>query len=134
MRCISNFPQLQQTNSKWKNYTSVYYYTRNQFHEFILGLDNKDLIVYDVLYRTFREASNMHRSQITQMTVWQLKQSIIQIDRLYDELRNSMSPPATCTTIRCYQESHNKSIGTQSIRYLWVFQGNEIQIDNWVLF
>jgi hypothetical protein len=89
------FPQLQQTNSKWKNYTSVYYYTRNQFHEFILGLDSKDLIVYDVLYRTFREASNMHRSQITQMTVWQLKQSIIQIDRLYDELRNSMSPPAT---------------------------------------
>jgi translation initiation factor 2 beta subunit (eIF-2beta)/eIF-5 len=89
------FPQIQQINSKWKNYTSIYYYRRNQFYEFILGLDNKDLVVYDVLYRTFREASNMPRSQITQMTVGQLKQSHIQIDRLFDELRNSMSPPAT---------------------------------------
>jgi hypothetical protein len=89
------FPQLQQINSKWKNYTSIYYYRRNQFHEFILGLDDNDLIVYDVLYRTFREASNMPRSQITQMTVGQLKHSLIQIDKLYDELRSSMSPPAT---------------------------------------
>jgi hypothetical protein len=55
----TEFPQLQQINSKWKNYTSIYYYRRNQFYEFILGLDNKDLVVYDVLYRTFREASNM---------------------------------------------------------------------------
>ncbi len=89
------FPQLQQINSKWKNYTSIYYYSRNQFHEFILGLDNNDLVVYDVLYRTFREASNMPRSQTTQMTVGQLKHSTDNIDSLYDELRNSMSPPAT---------------------------------------
>jgi hypothetical protein len=38
---------------------------------------------------------NMSQSEITRMTVGQLKHSPIQIDRLYDELRNSMSPPAT---------------------------------------
>jgi len=92
------FPQLQQINSKWKNYTSIYYYSLNQFHEFILGLDNNNLIVYDVLYRTFREASNMPRSPITQMTVGRLKCSPIQIGRLYDELRKTMSPPVTIAT------------------------------------
>jgi hypothetical protein len=89
------FPQHQQINSKWKNYTSIYYYRRNQFQEFILGLDNNDSAVYDVLYRTFREASNMPQSQITQMTVGQLKHSPNNIDRLYDKLRNSMSSPTT---------------------------------------
>jgi hypothetical protein len=37
----------------------------------------------------------MPRSEITQMTVGQLKGSTTHIDRLYDELRNSMSPPST---------------------------------------
>jgi hypothetical protein len=92
--CIE-FPQLQNINPKWKNRCSIYYYKRSQFHEFILGLDNNGLIVYNVLYKTFREASNMPQSQITQMTVGQLKHSAAHIDRLYDELRNSMSPPAT---------------------------------------
>jgi hypothetical protein len=49
------------------------------------------------MYKTFREASNMPRSQISQMEVGQLKHSTNNIDRLYDELRNSMSPPATLT-------------------------------------
>jgi hypothetical protein len=53
------FPQLQKINSKWKNYTSIYYYKLTEFHEFILGLDNNGLMVYNVLYNTFREASNM---------------------------------------------------------------------------
>jgi hypothetical protein len=39
----------------------------------------------------------MHRSQITQMTIGQLKHSTDNIDILYYELRNSMSPPATLT-------------------------------------
>ena len=89
------FPQLQKINSKWKNYTSISYYKLTEFHEFILGLDNNDLMVYNVLYNTFREASNMPRSEVTQMTVGQLKHSTIQMDKLYHELRNSMSPPAT---------------------------------------
>lgn len=92
---VVEFPQLQKINPKWKNRCSIYYYKRSQFREFILGLDNNDLIVYNVLYRTFREASNLSQSEITRMTVDQLKHSPIQIDRLYDELRNSISPPAT---------------------------------------
>ena len=80
------FPQLQEINSKWKNHTSIYYYDKKQFHEFILGLDNNDSIVYSVLCATFREASNMSKSEISQMTVGQLKHSPAQIDGLYDEL------------------------------------------------
>jgi hypothetical protein len=90
------FPQLQKIDSKWKNRSSIYYYKRTQFREFILGLENNDLTVYSVLYKTFREASNMPQSQITQMTLSQLKHSPTDIiDRLYDELRKSMSAPTT---------------------------------------
>jgi hypothetical protein len=92
--CVE-FPQLQSINSKWKNRCSIYYYKRNEFHDFILGLDNNDLIVYNVLYNTFREVSNMPQSEITQMTISQLKHSSVQIDKLYDKLRLSMTPPAT---------------------------------------
>jgi hypothetical protein len=38
-RIFIEFPQLQTINPKWKNQTSIYYYKRNQFHEFILGLE-----------------------------------------------------------------------------------------------
>jgi hypothetical protein len=89
------FPQLQKINPRWKNHTSIHYYNKKEFHEFILGLDNNDSIVYDVLYNTFREGSNMHKSKVSQMAVGQLKHSPVEIDRLYDELKNSMSPPAT---------------------------------------
>ncbi|MFL6412592.1 MAG: hypothetical protein ACJ71K_15305 [Nitrososphaeraceae archaeon] len=53
------------------------------------------MIVHNVLYKTFREATNIPHSEITEMTVSQLKHSPIQIDELYNELLNSMSPPAT---------------------------------------
>jgi hypothetical protein len=89
------FPQLQKVNSKWKNRSSIYYYNLPEFHEFILGLDNNDLTVYDILLKTFREASNIPHSEITQLTLGQLKQSPVQIDRLYRELQNSMGPPST---------------------------------------
>jgi hypothetical protein len=93
---FAQFPQLQKISPKWKNHTSIYYYDKKEFHEFILGLDSNDSIVYSVLYNIFREGSNMRKSQMIQMHVGQLKHSPIQqIDRLYDELRNSMSAPAT---------------------------------------
>jgi hypothetical protein len=87
------FPQLQTINPKWKNQTSIYYYKRKQFHDFILGLENNDSIIYSVLYKTFREASNMRKTELTDMTVSQLKHSSAHIDRLYDELRKHMSAP-----------------------------------------
>jgi hypothetical protein len=89
------FPQLQEINRRWKNYSSIHYYKRKEFHEFILGLDNNDSIVYNILYKTFRECSNMSKSETNQMTVGELKHSIVDMDKLYDELRNSMSAPTT---------------------------------------
>jgi hypothetical protein len=92
------FPQLQTINSKWKNHSSIHYYKQKQFHDFILGLENNDWQVYSVLYKTFREASNMRKTElIRMMTIGQLKHSPAHIDRLYDELRNSMSAPSTLT-------------------------------------
>jgi hypothetical protein len=96
-RIFIEFLQLQTINPKWKNQTSIYYYKRNQFHEFILGLENNDSVIYSVLYKTFREASNMRKTELTQMTVSQLKHSPAHIDRLYDELRNTMSAPTALT-------------------------------------
>jgi hypothetical protein len=89
------FPQLQTINPKWKNHSSIHYYERKQFHDFILGLENNDSIIYSVLYKTFREASNMRKTELTQITVGQLKHSPSYIDRLYDELRKSMSAPTS---------------------------------------
>ncbi len=91
------FPQLQTINPKWKNHSSIHYYKRNQFHEFILGLENNDSIIYSVLYKTFREASNLSKSELTDMTVGRLKHSPAHIVRLYDELRKRMSAPAPLT-------------------------------------
>lgn len=75
--------------------TAAYITTNEEFHEFILGLDNNDSIVYNILYKTFREASNMPKSETNQMTVGELKHSIVDMDELYDELRNSMNAPIT---------------------------------------
>lgn len=88
------FPQLQPIDPKWKNLSSIYYYEQSQFQDFILGLENNDLQVYSVLYKTFREASNMKKTNLTQMTVGRLKQSPKLMDDLYNELRRSMNPPA----------------------------------------
>ena len=49
------------------------------------------------MQKRFRETSNMPQSQISHMTVRQLKHSPAQIDRLYYELRNSMNAPTTLT-------------------------------------
>jgi hypothetical protein len=49
------------------------------------------------LYKTFREASNIRKTELTQMTLSQLKNSPAHIDRLYDELRNTMSAPTALT-------------------------------------
>jgi hypothetical protein len=93
-RFFKEFPQLQNINPKWKNQTSIYYYDKKRFNEFILGLDNNDSIVYDVLYSTFREGSNMPKSQINHITVGELKHSDVQIDRLFEKLRDSMRAPS----------------------------------------
>ena len=93
-RFIKQFPQLQNINPKWKNQTSIYYYDKKHFREFILGLDSNHSIVYDVLYSTFREASNMPKSQINQITVGELKHSNVQIDSLFERLHDSMSAPS----------------------------------------
>jgi hypothetical protein len=93
-RFFKEFPQLQNINLKWKNQTSIYYYDKKRFSEFILGLDNNHSIVYDVLYSTFREGSNMPKSPINQITVGELKHSNVQIDSLFEKLRDSMSAPS----------------------------------------
>ncbi|HEY7082505.1 MAG TPA: hypothetical protein VH500_22680 [Nitrososphaeraceae archaeon] len=88
------FPQLQPIDPKWKNLSSIYYYEPSQFQDFILGLENNDLQIDSVLHKTFREASNMKKTKLTQITVGRLKQSRKLMDGLYDELRRSMNPPA----------------------------------------
>ena len=89
------FPQIQPISPKWKNQSRACYYTRREFHDLILGLEDNDSTVYSVIYKTFVETSNMPKSELTQMTIGQLKHLPAAIDKLFDELRSSMSGPAT---------------------------------------
>ena len=64
----------------------------------------------------------MPRSQITQMTVGQLKHSPTHIDSLYDELRRSMSPPATLVLpFDTTKKVRAKALETEGTRHLWNF-------------
>ena len=87
------FPEVQRIDPKWKNLSSIYYYKPSEFQDLILGLENTDLQIYGILYKTFREASNMKKTKLTQITVGQLKQSRKHMDDLYNELTRSMNPP-----------------------------------------
>ncbi|MGC2575892.1 MAG: hypothetical protein WA364_30685 [Candidatus Nitrosopolaris sp.] len=90
-----NFPQLQPINTEWTNLTSIYYCSFAEFENFIFGLEDDEMPVYDVIQKTFREGSNMKKDKAPKMTVGQLKQSPLQIRKLYDDMRNTMKPLAT---------------------------------------
>ena len=76
-----------------KNIGSIYYYSLSGFQDFIFELHDNNQIIYDVLYKTFREAKTMTKSPLTEMTVGQLKRSPAdRIKELYEQLRNAMPP------------------------------------------
>jgi hypothetical protein len=77
-----------------KNISSIYYYNLSEFQDFIYELHDNIQIVYDVLYKTFREAKALPKSQLTQMTVSQLKQlpTADGVKEVYEQLRKVMSP------------------------------------------
>jgi hypothetical protein len=52
------FPQVQPINTKWSPVSSIYYYSLSEFQNFILGLDNNNLQIYNVIQKSFREGSN----------------------------------------------------------------------------
>jgi hypothetical protein len=89
-----DFPQVQPI-IKWTNQTSIYYYTLSEFENLIFGLENNDASSYDVIKKIFREGSNIKKEKVAQMTVGQLKQSPLHINKLYNDLRNTMKPLAT---------------------------------------
>jgi hypothetical protein len=87
-----SFPQVQPINLKWTNINSIYYYTLPEFQNFIFGLENNDVLIYNIVKKIFREGSNMKKTDFAQITVGQLKQSPKHIDELYIQLRNTMRP------------------------------------------
>jgi hypothetical protein len=96
---ILNFPQLQSINAKWTNLTSIYYYSLAEFENFIFGLENNEMAVYEVIQKTFREGTNMKKDKVANMTVGELKQSPLRILILYDDLRNTMKPLTTASNL-----------------------------------
>ena len=88
-----SFPQVQSINTKWSPISSIYYYSLSEFQNFILGLDNNDLQIYNVIQKSFREGSNMKKEpEFAAMTVGKLKQNTQFIKELYNKLRNTMKP------------------------------------------
>jgi hypothetical protein len=59
------FPPTQAITKNWKNRSYIHAYTLSEFHDFILGLENNELKIYDVLLNTFREATNMRKTALT---------------------------------------------------------------------
>lgn len=95
---VINLPQTQPMLAKWSNQTSIYYYSLQEFEDFISGLENSELQIYKVLYNaTFREVSNISKSEFPQMTVGQLKQSPGYGENIYELLhdceKTKMGPP-----------------------------------------
>jgi len=88
-------PQGQSINMKWKNQTNIGCYSREEFHDLILGLENNEQQIYSVIDKIpFREVSNLKKVPATLVTVGEIKHSSERIDELYDLLRSSM-PPAS---------------------------------------
>jgi hypothetical protein len=112
-----NFPKVQPINTKWTNISSIYYYSLSEFQSFIFGLDNDsdDLPIYNVLQKTFREASNMKKAGLTTMSVGQLKQSPYYIDLLYKQLRNTMKPISSASNLSLPFNT-NKKIRMEAIK------------------
>jgi hypothetical protein len=110
-----NFPQLQPIITKWTNQTSIYYYTLSEFENLIFGLENNDASSYDVIKKIFREGSNIKKEKVAQMTVGQLKQSPPHINKLYNDLRNTMKPLATTSKLSLPFDV-NKKVRMDAIR------------------
>ena len=58
-----SFPQVQSINTQRTNVASIYYYTLSEFENLILGLQNNEIPVYDVIREIFRERSNMKKEK-----------------------------------------------------------------------
>ena len=86
---ISHFHQVQSIERNWTNMCSIYYYTPHEFTEFILGLEDDGMIVHRVLRSVFREGSNMKKTELTSISIGQLKHNPALIQQLYEHLRDT---------------------------------------------
>jgi hypothetical protein len=103
------FPQVQPINTKWSPISSIYYYSLSEFQNFILGLDNNDLQIYNVIQKSFREGSNMKKEpEFEAMTVGKLKKNTQFIKELYNKLRNTMKPLSTPSSLSLPFDSTKK--------------------------
>lgn len=85
-----------------KNKSSIYFYYLNEFSRFIKNLDNDNQITYDMLCKTFREASNLPKNKLTQMTVSELKSSATAIEEIYNQLNDVMPPVSRQTGLSSF--------------------------------
>jgi hypothetical protein len=110
LRQTLNFPQIQHINTKWINLSSIYYYSLSEFQNFIFGLDksNDNTQIYNIVQKTFREGSNMKKTELVEMSVGQLKQTPHYIDQLYFELRNTMKPISSPSNLSLPFETNKK--------------------------
>jgi hypothetical protein len=93
-RYTFRFPQVQPIDTKWTGMSSIYYYTLPEFQNFVLSLDSSssDSSIYNVLQKTFREGSNMKRTELTSITVSEIKQQPQTIPQIYEEMHKTMQP------------------------------------------
>jgi hypothetical protein len=109
------FPHVQPISTKWTNTSSIYYYTLSEFQNFIFGLDNNDLPIYDTIQKSFREGSNMKKSDFAEKTIGHIKQSPKNIAQLYTQLHNTMKPISSSSNLALPFDV-NKKVRTEAIK------------------
>ena len=91
----------QSINSKWKNLSSIHWYTLQEFKKLLFGLSKESggYKTYHVLYNIIREVSNLKKGSApeSELTLEEIVQSKEDVRSLYNKLKESM--PNSPTTI-----------------------------------
>jgi hypothetical protein len=126
---VSRFEQVQPIRRDWTNMCSIYYYTYHEFSEFVHGLEDDSMIVHRVLRSVFREGSNMKKTELTSISVGQLKRSpelILQVFELLRDIKLNHLGPISDSSDLSLPFNSNKKIRTAALRKRFEQRGLEI--------
>jgi hypothetical protein len=102
---ILNIPAVQTISEKWSNQISIWCYSKKDFEDLIINLQNEDMTAYSIL-KEFREGTNISKAEAS-MTIGELKYNKPEIKRLYSILRNQPYVPKRKTLDLPFQIKKN---------------------------
>jgi hypothetical protein len=111
------------SSEAWTEQNSVHSYTPEEFKRPIVNIQSiqaakTQISVYDLLVRTYREASNLKKTDENKITITELlsqlcyndKERNKKIERYYKQLRNALPPPSKLTLPYTTNKQQRKAI------------------------